>query len=82
MVAEGTGWDEYIDTAAGKLSPLKQRPRRICPGLGGVGAAFLPALSCSNLENDFPSYPESLGQLGFLEGFSHLLARTLARFEA
>jgi len=49
--------------------------------LGGFGAAFLLALSCSDLENDFHSYPKSFTQLEFLEDFSHLLARVLARFE-
>ena len=46
-------------------------------GLGDCEAAFLPTLSCSDLENDFLSYPKS----EFLEGFSHFLARVLARFE-
>jgi hypothetical protein len=41
VVAEGTGWDEYIDTAKGKLRPLKQRQLRR-PRLSGAGLGSLP----------------------------------------
>ena len=45
--------------------------RSFVPVLAVSGQSFLPALSCSDLENDFPTYPESLGQLEVLEAFSH-----------